>query len=188
MPFDDDKLQASGLLVNGLTQAVETPIIRLDGHALSRTNSVPGDAPRIYNEDDLLRLETGTKIHDSLAFGGGMSWLGVLSWQCMEYLPFRRMDMQPDGSWKPINWPLPRGETRDMPNNALVHRSVIRRMEADRTYRPGNLILGGGGRGVRRAPEKAGIGEWQTAIEVDRVNQAMIRKRPGDIGLASKHK
>lgn len=50
----------------------------------------------------------------------------------MEYLPFRRMDLQEDGSWKAIIWPLPKGEVRDIPNNALIHGSVIKRMEADR--------------------------------------------------------
>lgn len=56
---------------------------------------------------------------------------------------------------------MPRGETRDIPDNAVVHNSVIKRMEADPTYRPGNLIIGGGGRGVRVAPPEAGTGKWQ---------------------------
>lgn len=38
----------------------------------------------------------------------------------MEYLPFRRMDLQSDGSWKPIIWPLPMGEVRDVPENVCV--------------------------------------------------------------------
>lgn len=78
----------------------------------------------------------------------------------MEYLPFRRMDLQPDGSWKAIRWPLPMGETRDIPSNAQIHRSVIRRMQTNPDYRPGNLIIGGGGRGVRKAPSKYGMGDW----------------------------
>jgi hypothetical protein len=28
-------------------------------------------------------------------------------------------------------------------------------------YRPGNLLVGGGGRGVRVAPEEYGTGEWE---------------------------
>jgi hypothetical protein len=46
-----------------------------------------------------------------------------------------------------------------MPDEAKVHHSAIKRMEADPNYRPGNLILGGGGRGVKKAPAHAGIGE-----------------------------
>jgi uncharacterized protein (DUF2235 family) len=76
------------------------------------------------------------------------------------YLPFRRMDLREDGTWHPIRWPLPCGEVRDIPANARIHGSVIRRMQLDETYRPGNLIVGGGGRGVRMAPRGMGIGEW----------------------------
>lgn len=99
-------------------------------------------------------------IHDSLDFRCGLGFLPVLSWKIMEYMPFRRMDLQPDGTWKPIRWPLPCGEVRDIPDNVRVHGSVIRRMKRDKNYRPGNLIVGGGGRGTRVAPESYGIGEW----------------------------
>ena len=61
--------------------------------------------------------------------------------------------------------PLPRGEVRDMPNDAKVHRSAIRRMENDSSYRPGNLICGGGGRGYITAPREAGIGKWKVVGE-----------------------
>ncbi|KAL1836746.1 hypothetical protein VTJ49DRAFT_4721 [Mycothermus thermophilus] len=100
------------------------------------------------------------RIHDSLEFGGGLPATSVLAWKIMEYLPFRRMDLQPDSSWKPIRWPLPRGEVRDMPRDARIHGSVLRRLRSDPKYRPGNLIVGGGGRGVRVAPPEAEIGEW----------------------------
>lgn len=53
------------------------------------------------------------------------------------------------------------GETRDIPLNAQIHHSVIKRMECNPHYRPGNLIVGGGGRGVRTANKKYGIGEWE---------------------------
>lgn len=94
----------------------------------------------------------------------------------MEHLPFRRMDLQPDGSWKPISWPLPRGEVRDMPAEALVHGSVIRRMRADGQYRPGNLIVGGGGRGVRKAPPSAGTGSWRVVRNGgDMISEILIK-------------
>jgi hypothetical protein len=51
----------------------------------------------------------------------------------MEWLPVCRMDLQPDGSWKAISWPLPRGEVRDIPDNVRIHVSVIKRMEVDPT-------------------------------------------------------
>ena len=64
-----------------------------------------------------------------------------------------------------------------MPANAKVHRSAIRRMENNPHYRPGNLIVGGGGRGYITAPKEAGIGEWVVAGEEgDIVGERVIRK------------
>jgi hypothetical protein len=105
------------------------------------------------------------RIHDSLTFASGLGRMQVMSWNFMEYLPFRRMDLQADGSWKPIRWPLPCGEVRDIPDNARVHGSVIRRMKMDEKYRPGNLIVGGGGRGLRKAPGHYGMGDWECVAE-----------------------
>ncbi|ROT38440.1 hypothetical protein SODALDRAFT_333015 [Sodiomyces alkalinus F11] len=99
-------------------------------------------------------------IHDSLGYGKGLPHVSVFVWRLMEWMPFRRLDLQADGTWKPIRWPLPRGEVRDIPDDVRVHGSVIRRMQHDPKYRPGNLIIGGGGRGVRVAPPEYGMGEW----------------------------
>ncbi|PHH85383.1 hypothetical protein CDD83_480 [Cordyceps sp. RAO-2017] len=120
-------------------------------------------------------------IHDSLVYGGGLGTVAVTAWNFMEWLPFRRMDLQQDGSWKPIRWPLPRGEVRDIPPNVRVHGSVIRRLKADESYRPGNLIIGGGGRGVRRAPREYGIGDWVCVAEPgDPIGEIWTRKKRPD--------
>ncbi|KAA8646318.1 hypothetical protein EYZ11_008444 [Aspergillus tanneri] len=117
-------------------------------------------------------------LHDCLSFGQGLPALSVVSWRIMEYLPFRRMDLQEDGSWKPIRWPLPCGEVRDIPYDAQIHVSAIRRMQVHPDYRPGNLIIGGGGRGVKRAPQEYGIGEWVIHdYEGDPVREVYIRKK-----------
>lgn len=122
---------------------------------------------------------TKGRIHDVLQFNNGAGRMGVASWNFMEYLPFRRMDLQEDGTWKAIRWPLPKGETRDIPANATIHCSVIKRMLADPTYRPGNLIVGGGGRGVRHAPKEMGIGKWVTVCdEGHHVGECFKRKDP----------
>ena len=66
---------------------------------------------------------------------------------------------------------------RDMPADAKVHHSAIKRMQQVPSYRPGNLILGGGGRGVKKAPKEAGIGEWEiVAEEGDIVGERVVRK------------
>ncbi|KAJ5174493.1 uncharacterized protein N7482_000370 [Penicillium canariense] len=116
-------------------------------------------------------------LHDCLMFKQGLPALSVISWRIMEWLPFRRMDLQADGSWKPICWPLPRGEVRDVPLDAEIHVSAIRRMQADPKYRPGNVILGGGGRGVRIAPDSHGMGDWVVLKnEGDGVRETYVRK------------
>ncbi|KAI1350944.1 hypothetical protein F5Y01DRAFT_284202 [Xylaria sp. FL0043] len=126
---------------------------------------------------DMMHKAHVARIHDSLQFASGLGAIPVISWNFMEYLPFRRMDLQPDGSWKPIRWPLPAGETRDIPHTARVHGSVIRRMKQDPSYRPGNLIIGGGGRGKRKAPKEFGIGEWECVEgHGDPVNEVWIKK------------
>ncbi|KAL9630408.1 MAG: hypothetical protein Q9204_004736, partial [Flavoplaca sp. TL-2023a] len=86
-------------------------------------------------------------LHDCLQYHNGLPRTSVLSWKLMEYMPFRRMDLKEDGSWQAITFPLPMGEVRDIPEDAKIHHSAIRRMEANEDYRPGNLIVGGGGRG-----------------------------------------
>lgn len=75
----------------------------------------------------LIHTAHTARIHDSLSFKCGQPPLSVLAWRLMEYLPFRRMDLRPDGSWQPIRWPLPRGEVRDVPRDARVHGSVVAR-------------------------------------------------------------
>lgn len=124
-------------------------------------------------------MDQGT-VHDTLTYGAGLSTFSTLAWRLMEYMPFRRMDLQPDGSWKPIRWPLPCGETRDIPDDAQIHVCAIHRMKIDPSYRPGNLIVGGGGRGMKRAPEEYGIGEWEVCMhEGDPVRQTYVRKEGG---------
>ncbi|TKA77123.1 hypothetical protein B0A49_03228 [Cryomyces minteri] len=121
------------------------------------------------------------RIHDVLQFNNGLPATSVISWNIMEYLPFRRMDLRPGGSWKSVTWPLPRGEVRDVPDDVYVHNSVLKRMAQHGDYRPGNLICGGGGRGVRKAPEKMGMGSWKVAREEgDPVGEVLIRARGKD--------
>lgn len=68
-------------------------------------------------------------------------------------------------------------ETRDIPYDAKIHNSAIRRMEADQNYRPGNLIIGGGGRGVKTAPKELGIGKWEISKgNNDPVMEVHVRK------------
>jgi hypothetical protein len=141
----------------------------------SSADAIPAETPSQFQK--LLDFSaTKGHIHDVLQFNQGASPISVISWNIMEYLPFRRMDLRPDGSWKSIAWPLPKGEVRDIPDEVVIHNSVIRRMEHDDSYRPGNLIVGGGGRGVRKAPESEGMGKWTVVREGgDLVGECFVR-------------
>lgn len=182
--FDMGKVVAMGcseVLMNtpGLQprEPVVVPDIRIDtashlaspdvekGHQLHSIDAGPAvtteGGPRPSSFHELMQKAHVARTHDSLSRDCGMPLTSVLAWKVMEYLPFRRMDLRSDGSWKPIRWPLPCGEVRDIPSDVRVHGSVLRRMQMDKTYRPGNLIVGGGGRGCRIAPEEYGMGEWE---------------------------
>lgn len=197
--FDERKLRqfkCDGPYTNGLqARTVEKPtVIITDEHGAQPSASSRSSSQDINTQAEsefhaaLHVSSTRGHIHDCLSFNTGLSAMSVLVWKVMEYLPFRRMDLQADGTWKPIRWPLPCGEVRDIPSDALIHVSAIRRMLADENYRPGNLIVGGGGRGVRRAPEHLGIGEWVVAMnEGCVVRETYVRKdsRPAPMKLES---
>ncbi|MCJ1391891.1 hypothetical protein MMC18_004758 [Xylographa bjoerkii] len=197
--FDADKLRSlscieepSGESVNldlgtGRFQNPSIPQVQVTG-AESPGGSRPKNEVTLTNADQgtlqsafhqaLIDSATTSTLHDCLVFGGGLKAGGVLWWNFMEYLPFRRMDLQPDNSWKSISWPLPKGEVRDIPEGALIHHSALRRMKSDENYRPGNLIVGGGGRGVRRAPKELGMGLWEVVREEgDLVGEVVVRRR-----------
>jgi hypothetical protein len=175
MPIDEAKMARAGYHAAHMGAAVD------ETYRLDDKNVDFHEKPKM---SEIEYLATRTRLHDSLTFKGGLPWTSVIPWLIMEHLPFRRMDLQPDGTWKPISWPLPRGETRDMPDDAQVHSSVIQRMKADPTYRPGNLIIGGGGRGVRKAPKSAGIGKWHVVRERgDPVGEAVVRAERKSSGL-----
>jgi len=188
LQFDEEKMKTLGCWYDDedelRTKEHHVPTIEVSGSPTTteeKIEKVSNYEPRGNTEAEFKeRIFKGTtqgKIHDCLAYGQGLPTMSVASWRLMEWIPFRRMDLRDDGSWKPIRWPLPRGEVRDLPLDAKIHNSAIKRMHADHTYRPGNLILGGGGRGVRVAPAKAGIGEWVVmAEEGDVIGECFVRK------------
>lgn len=168
--------------VTSSTDSPEPPNLFRSPHSdVEKQGWAAGLQPEATQQSSFLQAlhASATKgvLHDCLKFNNGLSKGSVISWKFMEYMPFRRMDLRPDGTWKAISLPLPMGETRDIPDNAWIHHSAIKRMQADETYRPGNLIIGGGGRGIRIAPEKAGLGEWEVLRdEGDPVGEVYVRK------------
>ena len=168
--------------------AAEEAGVKFDPVKLAELSCCPNDideygnkVPSEYHADRFRNILThsGTRgfLHDCLELGRGLSVGSVLAWNLLEWLPFRRMDMRKDGTWRAIRWPLPRGEPRDIPDDAKIHNSAIKRLEARKHYRPGNLIVGGGGRRRRIAPRRYGIGAWRVkSHEGDVVRETYVRR------------
>lgn len=82
-------------------------------HSPHHEHPNPGWAPGLEPEKPtpshfhkaLTLAATKGRLHDSLEFNNGASVASVLSWKIMECLPFRRMDLKPDGTWKAISFP-----------------------------------------------------------------------------------
>jgi uncharacterized protein (DUF2235 family) len=62
-----------------------------------------------------------------------------MAWQILEWLPKRARWREWDRRRSVFGWYLPRSEPRAIPEDALIHRSVQKRMEACPGYRPVNL-------------------------------------------------
>ncbi|KAF1838304.1 hypothetical protein BDW02DRAFT_517022 [Decorospora gaudefroyi] len=201
LEFDQEKLEALHCCYEGPTAIGPSSQNNVPSIDVNPPSPTPASDPNLpianqyTDEDNILHhhydypetlffkhlhgAATKGRIHDVLQFNNGANHMRVVSWNIMEYLPFRRMDLQEDGTWRAIRWPLPKGETRDIPAKAIIHCSVIKRMLADPMYRPGNLIVGGGGRGVRHAPQAMGIGKWVVACEEgDYVGECFVRREP----------
>ncbi|KAF5622793.1 short chain dehydrogenase reductase family [Fusarium tjaetaba] len=190
LTFDDEKVAEMGCCAahdwQEATGRPPIPDLRVSSGSggPGRAPDMPMDEKEDHPKNDFHSVMHGActaRIHDSLEYGQGLGPFAVTAWKIMEYMPFRRMDLQSDGSWKPIRWPLPGGEVRDIPDTVRVHGSVIRRMKLDENYRPGNLIIGGGGRGVRKASAQHGIGDWECVADPgDPVGEIWMRKKKDD--------
>lgn len=69
----------------------------------------PGSEPEVSKQSEFRRslhdAATKSRVHDCLRFNNGLGAMSVISWKIMEYLPFRRMDLKPDGTWSAISFP-----------------------------------------------------------------------------------
>ncbi|KAK3395059.1 hypothetical protein B0H63DRAFT_408362 [Podospora didyma] len=76
--------------------------------------------------------------HDSLAFGYGTGFFKVLFWKFMEWLPaIKRWELEGD-TWRNVRFPLNKGNTRDIPPDAVLHESLLWRLLNIPSYRPTN--------------------------------------------------
>jgi hypothetical protein len=116
-------------------------------------------------------------LHDYLTPSPQVPLTTVLPWKMIEFIPVQRLLLQPDGNWKPGRWPLAMGGGRQLPVDAEIHVSALRRLRKHQNYRPGNAIIGGGGRSARTAPAAYGIGQWNVCRYADDPIRETWKKR-----------
>ncbi|KNG84227.1 hypothetical protein ANOM_007271 [Aspergillus nomiae NRRL 13137] len=150
-----------------------------------KAGSVTGDSEKLARDSpgDLVKSlhlsSTKGVLHDNLQPGEGISSKSTRFWFIMEHIPFRRMVLQLDGSWKATRWPLHRGRSRDVPKYAQIHVSAIERMKADTAYRPMNIILEGPADRKGKVCAQFEIEEWKVwCHKGDRVREAYVRGKP----------
>ena len=85
----------------------------------------PEKSSRTDFHDVLHTAATQGVLHDCLEFKNGLSHASVVSWKIMEYMPFRRMDLKPDGSWAAISFPLPMGEVRRLIDSMVIAEAKL---------------------------------------------------------------
>lgn len=102
--FDESKMKALHCWDESIEVGREgVPTIELDGNRI-RSSSSDGLCEKQSEFKQKLHHATTGRIHDCLMFGQGLPRMTVLNWRVMEWIPFRRMDLRDDGSWKPIRW------------------------------------------------------------------------------------
>ncbi|OJJ85234.1 T6SS phospholipase effector Tle1-like catalytic domain-containing protein [Aspergillus glaucus CBS 516.65] len=112
---------------------------------------------------DTVRTAETAQIHDSLDFDSGKG-LTTFFWRLLEYLPFKRPAVQPDGLIVMTRWHT-HGLRRPLPKQAMIHGSVVRRLRRDPEYRPYNLGLGLKLNMQDRREEDRDIGKWKCVSE-----------------------
>ncbi|PHH79790.1 hypothetical protein CDD80_3783 [Ophiocordyceps camponoti-rufipedis] len=77
-------------------------------------------------------------LHDSLRFGHGTGFFRVLLWRFLEYMPFiSRRELIQD-KWVNKRLRPNRGSARDIPPDAVMHESLVERLQLNHHYHPLN--------------------------------------------------
>lgn len=134
----------------------------------SQSQSQPQPQPQLQSSTlphqlTPLKKAEHSQIHDSLDYDSGKG-LTTLFWRLLEYLPFVRPIVQPNGTIRHSRWHR-RGQRRPLPQQALVHGSVVRRLRWDPDYRPYNLGLGLKPNMQDKKEEDREIGRWRRVAE-----------------------
>ncbi|KAM0428178.1 hypothetical protein ACHAPT_007078 [Fusarium lateritium] len=135
--INDDRLQMSDIPLAWMIREVELVGEKEPDAAVKWCDSLQKFKTLINNKDNKEQALKGF-VHDSLAFGRGTAFFKVLMWKFMEYLPFiTRWELEQKG-WVNVRFPLNKGAARDIPQKAVLHASLVKRLKEDPEYWPTN--------------------------------------------------
>ncbi|GES56851.1 sporulation associated protein [Aspergillus terreus] len=109
-------------------------------------------------DDQVMRIAEKAELHDSLDYDSGKG-VETMFWRFLEWFPWKRPAVQPDGSIKETRWHF-KGLRRPLPPDAKIHGSVVRRIVSDPDYRPYNLGFGKKSRQMDYETERREFHSW----------------------------
>ncbi|KAF2124265.1 hypothetical protein P153DRAFT_435442 [Dothidotthia symphoricarpi CBS 119687] len=134
--------QMSDIPLSWMLREVELIGAKEDAYALKWSKRLAG----FKNNIDQAEAYKAS-LHNPTSFGWGSSFLKVLMWKFMEYIPlFPRYELtnEDPGVWKMQTWPANLASARDIPKTALLHASLLHRLHNDTAYKPNNNHGSGG--------------------------------------------
>ncbi|KAH9237114.1 hypothetical protein K456DRAFT_1781146, partial [Colletotrichum gloeosporioides 23] len=113
--------------------------LEADGHVIWRKDKVNEFRHRLeHNKDSAVK----GSVHDTLMLGFGSGFGTVLFWNFLEIFPLiKRWELthvKDTETWEWVRFPLNRGQTRDIPRDAILHHSLIQKLYTDDDYMPQN--------------------------------------------------
>ncbi|KAF2704992.1 hypothetical protein K504DRAFT_389108 [Pleomassaria siparia CBS 279.74] len=135
----DDAYQMSDIPLSWMIREIELIGAKEESYALKWSPQLEE-----FKKNLIKKKEQAYKAsrHNTMSFGRGSSWLKVLMWKFMDYVPlFPRYELQEGGKWIMQTWPPNMASARDIPNSALLHASVYKRITdqtRERRYKPRN--------------------------------------------------
>lgn len=104
LQFDEEKMRSMGCWDDTEERRRQASVPKIEVSGSGEQLPMGKTAAKMAFADRISHCATKSVTHDCLTLGQGLPALSVLSWSIMEWIPFKRMDLRDDGSWKPIRW------------------------------------------------------------------------------------
>ncbi|KAL4891815.1 hypothetical protein BDV59DRAFT_203088 [Aspergillus ambiguus] len=174
--WPSDKWAASQIPLMWMIQEATRGGLTFDDEQLKKLGCFD---PRVEKYDEqVTALAEKAELHDSLDYDGGKG-IETMFWRFLEWFPWKRPAVQPDGSIKETRWHF-KGLRRPLPPEAKIHGSVIRRVLSDPDYRPYNLGFGKKPYQMDQEAEKREFEPWSN-IKKSGLSDFWVKK-PGQLG------